>query len=96
MNPSDQKTGASPLRKVRHLRGLTLQEVGRRMNMDSGSISRIEVGGQWPPKDLLVRLTAFYAPDLLEVHILFPERYMSFVAPPLAVKKVIKTVDKSK
>lgn len=76
----------SPLRKLRRARGLTLAFVARQVGIDTGNLSRIERGLQCPNRHIAARLAAFYAPEIDECHINYPERYPNWtpfaVAPP--------------
>lgn len=65
----------SPLRVAREKRELTLQQVALAVGIDSGNLSRIERGAQTPSKDLTERLVAFYAGEVTEMQIIFPERF---------------------
>ena len=48
------------LRKLRKARGLTLDEVSRAAGIDSGGLSRIERGEQFPGRETALNLAAFY------------------------------------
>jgi transcriptional regulator with XRE-family HTH domain len=67
----------TPLRKARHARGLSQQELGRKVGTDSGNISRIEKEDQVPSHKLAERITAFLKDVGLddERMIFYPERY---------------------
>jgi hypothetical protein len=54
---------------------------------DTGNLSRIETGEQIARRDLAARLAAFFAPDINELHILYPERYPGWVAAPIVAEK---------
>ncbi len=66
-----------PLRKARLLGGQTLQDVASAVGSDTGNISRIERGLQWPAKWLIERLVKHFDGKVTEMEILFPERFVS-------------------
>ena len=72
----------SPLRKVRLWRGLSLQAVACAVGSDTGNLSRIETGEQVAKKHLAAKLAAFFAPHIDELHVIYPERYGDWAAPP--------------
>jgi putative transcriptional regulator len=76
----------TPLRKIRLLRGLSLQRVATEVGSDTGNLSRIETGKQVARKDLTDRLAALFAPDINELHIIYPERYADWSADAIVVK----------
>lgn len=66
----------TPLKKARIAKGLTLQEVAKRVDSDTGNISRIERGKQTPSKELIVKLVNLFSDcGITEVHIIYPERF---------------------
>lgn len=68
-------TEQTPLRKIRHARGLSLEEVARKVGTDSGNLSRIELGRQSITRELAASLASFYGSEICELHIFYPERY---------------------
>jgi transcriptional regulator with XRE-family HTH domain len=65
----------SPLRKLRLSRQLTLMDVAKATDIDTGNLSRIENGSQ---KSLAKaeRLVGFFGHDAItEIEILYPERF---------------------
>lgn len=69
------ESSVTPLRRVREARKLTLQQVSAQTGINTGNLSRIERGGSTSPEraELLARL---FAPDITELEILYPERFM--------------------
>ncbi|OSI21674.1 helix-turn-helix domain-containing protein [Neisseria dumasiana] len=66
----------TPLKKARLAEGLTLKEVAKHVNSDTGNISRIERGKQMPSKELVSKLVdLFSSQGITEVHIIYPERF---------------------
>jgi transcriptional regulator with XRE-family HTH domain len=82
----------TPLRKLRHARGFSLAYVARRVGTFTGNLSRIECGKQEASKAISASLAAFFAPELTEMHVLYPERYPDFepVYTGLSEKSAIK------
>ncbi|MGF6641824.1 helix-turn-helix domain-containing protein [Paraburkholderia sp. MM6662-R1] len=74
-------TKQSPLRKVRHGRGLTLDDVARKIGTDTGNLSRIERGLQCPKAAMAAKLAEFFAREIEECHVTYPERYADWVPP---------------
>lgn len=60
------------------MRGLSLTELAKEMDSDTGNLSRIETGNQVANKDFAARLVAFYAPHIDELHVIYPERYLDW------------------
>jgi transcriptional regulator with XRE-family HTH domain len=77
----------TPLRKIRQGRGLSLQNVAKAVKSDTGNLSRIETGEQIARRDLAARLAAFFAPDINELHIIYPERFPGWMAAPIVAEK---------
>jgi transcriptional regulator with XRE-family HTH domain len=75
----------TPLRKLRHVIGISLEDLALQVGSDSGNLSRIETGDQVAKKDLAARLAAFYAPFIDERHVIYPERYDDWEPPTEAV-----------
>mgnify|MGYP003602772157 CR=1 FL=1 len=66
----------TPLKKARIAKGLTLHEVAKRVDSDTGNISRIERGLQTPSKELITKLVGLFSDyEITEVHIIYPERF---------------------
>ncbi|HAF2131121.1 TPA: helix-turn-helix transcriptional regulator [Salmonella enterica] len=65
----------SPLRKLRHSHGYTLQRVASEVGVDPATLSRVERREQTPSVDLAERLTKFYDGEINEIQILYPARY---------------------
>lgn len=66
---------ATPLRRLRKERGLTLLEVARAVGTDTGNLSRIEKGKQQSP-ELAPKLVEFFGSEhITELEILYPDRY---------------------
>ena len=64
------------MKKARIAKGLTLQEVAKRVDSDTGNISRIERGKQTPSKELVTKLVGLFSDyGITEVHIIYPERF---------------------
>jgi transcriptional regulator with XRE-family HTH domain len=74
-------TKQSPLRKVRHVRGLTLEYVARKVGSDTGNLSRIERGLQCPKPSMAAKLAEFFAREIEECHVTYPERYADWMPP---------------
>lgn len=68
----------TPLRTMRHIRGLSLEIVAKAIGSDTGNLSRIETGAQVAGKDIAARLVTFYAPCIDELHVIYPERYIGW------------------
>ncbi|RKP44710.1 helix-turn-helix domain-containing protein [Pararobbsia silviterrae] len=68
----------SPLRKAREARDLSLKEVAAAVGTFTGNLSRIERGLHNASRDLAAALAKFFAPDITELHIFYPERYADF------------------
>ena len=77
----------TPLRKMRHLRGLSLKEVAKAVGSDTGNLSRIETGEQVAKKELAARLAALFAPAIDERHVIYPERYSDWIPPSIVTPK---------
>lgn len=67
----------SPLRQAREAKGQTIVEVSRAVGTDPGNLSRIENGKQRASTEIAERLAKHFAPDISEMQILYPERYIS-------------------
>ncbi|TDB41641.1 helix-turn-helix domain-containing protein [Photorhabdus khanii] len=65
------------LRLARLERGLTIAEVADQVNCDAGNLSRIERGLKKPSLELAEKLSRFYASELSEIQILYPERFIN-------------------
>ena len=66
----------TPLKKARIAKWLTLHEVAKRVDSDTGNISRIERGLQTPSKELVTKLVGLFSDyEITEVHIIYPERF---------------------
>lgn len=65
----------SPLKHARLKRQLTLQQVANAVGIDTGNLSRIERGRQVPSKELAEKLVIFYANEVTETQIIYPERF---------------------
>lgn len=72
----------SPLRIAREKRGLTIVELARSANVDPGSLSRVERMEQGVSRELAERLVAVLAPDIDELMVIYPERYVLSGSPP--------------
>lgn len=66
-----------PLRKARKSRSMTLTELGGLVLVDGGNLSRIERFQQKVSPDLAAKIAAVFAGELTEMHLLYPERYMT-------------------
>lgn len=64
-----------PLKTARKNRGMTLVELGKKVGSNSGNLSRIERFIENPSPKLAERISAFFAGELTEMHLLYPERY---------------------
>lgn len=72
----------TPLRKTRIKNGLTLSDVVASLalkgeHIDTGNLSRVERGIQQPSPRLAEALANVFAGSIDEMHVLYPERYMS-------------------
>lgn len=65
----------TPLKEIRVRRGLTLDAVSRSVDTDTGNLSRIENGKQGASVQLAERLSKFYAGEISELAILYPDRF---------------------
>lgn len=65
----------SPLRKLRKSHGYTLQHVAKGVQVDPAILSRVERCEQAPSTELAERLAQFYAGEISEMQILYPNRY---------------------
>ena len=78
INPNwrpDKKDLTPPLKKIRLLMNLSVIDVGKRLDIDSGHVSRIERGLYKPRKEIMSRLIDLFHPHITVDHILFPENY---------------------
>jgi len=64
----------TPLRRVREKKGQTIVEVCRAVGADPGNLSRIENGKQKASTELAEKLANYFAPEITELEILYPER----------------------
>lgn len=64
----------SPLRMARKKRDLKIKQVAAATGVDSGNLSRIERGDS-ASKETAEKLAAFFAGEITEIHILYPERF---------------------
>lgn len=64
----------TPLKRVRKARGLTAAKVAAELDLDQGHYTRIENGGG-TSADTAARIAAMFAPDITELHVLYPTRY---------------------
>ena len=73
---SKSGNGVTPLKRIRQQKGLTLQVLAKLVESNTGNLSRIEHGKIVPTARLAERLAAVFAPELTEIHLLYPERFM--------------------
>lgn len=66
----------TPLKKARLARRLTLEQVESDTGINTGSLSRYENVNQIPTLSRAAVLASYFAPDLTEMHILYPDRFM--------------------
>lgn len=67
----------TPLKKARLRRQITLEQVSEVTGINTGSLSRYENMNQVPTPDRAAKLAEFFSPDINELHIFYPKRYMS-------------------
>jgi transcriptional regulator with XRE-family HTH domain len=72
MNPF----GDTPLRTIRKSKGLSISLVASQVGLDVGNLSRIERGLQTPSTKTAEQLALLFFPDLSEIQILYPQRFM--------------------
>ncbi len=65
----------TPLRAARLRKGLTITHVAQQVKCDMGNLSRMERGKQRPSLELAERMVIFFAGDLSELQVLYPERF---------------------
>ena len=65
----------TPLRKARLAKDLTLTSVADALNIEKGSLSRIETGRSAASPKLAARLAA-YLGNVSEIEILYPARFV--------------------
>ena len=73
---SIEHSSATPLRKIRWKKNLSLQDVCLKVGIDNGHLFRIERGEQTSP-DLAERLSNFYNDEISEIEILYSERFIN-------------------
>lgn len=66
----------TPLKTIRKARGLTAAGVAATLEMDQGHYTRIENGAS-TSAETAAKIAALFAPDICELHILYPSRYPS-------------------
>lgn len=66
-----------PLRRARIAAGLTQSQLAQMVGITQASLSEIERMACRPSADLAERLAKVLGPDLTEMHILYPLRFMS-------------------
>lgn len=66
----------TPLKKARLARRLTLEQVEKDTSINTGSLSRYENINQIPTPERAAQLAEYFAPEITEMHILYPRRYM--------------------
>lgn len=66
----------TPLKKARLARRLTLEQVEKDTSINTGSLSRYENINQIPTPERAALLAQYFAPDINEMHILYPRRFM--------------------
>lgn len=71
----------TPLRRWRLQRRLTLTEVASAVGMDTGNLSRIELGKQKASTALAAKLAERFKGQITEMQILYPKRYVQSAAP---------------
>lgn len=67
----------TPLKKVRTARNISLAALGAAVGASAPHLSNIENLQADASPDLAERLAKFFAPDLTELHILYPRRFMT-------------------
>lgn len=65
----------TPLRLLRKSQGMTLSHVASAVQLDVGNLSRIERGIQIASLDVAERLSIFFAGQINEMQILYPQRF---------------------
>lgn len=65
----------TPLKRVRQTAGKTLADVASFASLTVASLSRIENGIQRPSAESAEKIAQFFAGEISEVEILYPERY---------------------
>jgi transcriptional regulator with XRE-family HTH domain len=65
----------TPLKRARLNRGVTLAEVARAIDSDTGNLSRIENGKQSASTKLAEQLSNYFDRSVTEIEILYPERF---------------------
>jgi putative transcriptional regulator len=65
----------SLLKIARQKRGKSIHFVAKAVRTSPGNLSRVENLKQRPSPKLAARLAAFFAPELTELQILYPERF---------------------
>ncbi len=63
------------LKTARQKRGQSIYFVAKAVRTSPGNLSRVENRKQRPSPKLAARLAAFFAPELTELQILYPERF---------------------
>lgn len=71
----------TPLRQWRTQRRLTLTEVASAVGIDTGNLSRIELGKQKASTALAAKLAERFKGQITEMQILYPKRYVQPAAP---------------
>lgn len=75
----DVKENATPLRKLRKLRGLSTTVVAAAVELDQSTYSRIEASGA-TSRETAAKIADYFGREwITELHILFPDRYPDFM-----------------
>lgn len=68
----------TPLKKLRESRGFTQAEVAEAVDIDQGTLSKLEAGSHMPRKETAEALVKHFGSALTEMHLYFPERYPDY------------------
>ena len=66
----------TPLRRARASKGLSIHQVAAAVGTNAGNLSRIERAVQAASPALAERLASYFEPDITELEVLYPERFL--------------------